>query len=131
MRGLINSSSGSVIRSTSLVNSGKTSILSLLSSVSNAHYSSWILDDSGATDHMTPISIMFLNYKACITEQHIQTIDGTLLPLAGIGSIQLPPIGLLTRMLHYPKLFVSLVSLQRIAKLDEHKILFDGLDGFV
>ena len=39
MQGPINSSSGSIIGSTSLANSGKTSILSLISSLSNLHSS--------------------------------------------------------------------------------------------
>ena len=38
------------------------------------------------------------------------------------------PIGLLSRLLHVPKLFVSLVSVQRIAKLREYEILFDDID---
>ena len=53
-------SSGSIIGSTSLANSGKTSILSALSTISSmeSHQSSWILD-SGAIDHMTPIIDLF------------------------------------------------------------------------
>ena len=39
------------------------------------------------------------------------------------------PIGLQPRVLHVPKLLVSLVSVQRIAKLREYGILFDDTDG--
>ena len=38
------------------------------------------------------------------------------------------PIGLLSRVLCVPKLFVSLVSVQRIAKLREYGISFDDTD---
>ena len=129
MQGLINLSSGSIIGSTSLANSGKNPILSLISSVSVLH-SSWILD-SGATNHMTPISTMFLNYRACITKQYVQTADGTLLPVVGISSIKFASIGLLIRLLHVPKIFVCRVSVQRIAKSYKHKFIFDGLDVFL
>ena len=44
-------------------------------------------------------------------------------------SIKLAPIALLTRVLHVSKLFVSLVSIQRISKSEEHKIRM-ALDGF-
>ena len=39
------------------------------------------------------------------------------------------PIGLLSRVLCVPKLYVSLVSVQRIAKLREHESLFDDTDA--
>ena len=51
-----------------------------------------------------------------------------LLKVTGIGSMHVEPIGLLSRVLHVPKLFVSLVSVQRIAKLREYEILFHESD---
>ena len=112
-------SSGSVIGSTSLANSGKNPILSALSSISssNSHQSSWILD-SGATDHMTPILDKFVSYESCTAGLNVQTANGTLFVVVGIGSIHVEPRGLLSRVLHVPKLFISLVSVQRIAKLE-------------
>ena len=80
---------------------------------------------------MTPVSTIFVKYEASKNKQHVQIADGTLLPEAGIGSINLAPIGLLTRVLHVPKLFVSFVSVRRIANLDEYKILFDNFDAFL
>ena len=90
----------------------------------------WILD-SGATDHMTPLSHIFTSYEPVALGKHVQTADGTLLPVIGIGAIPLQPIGLITHVLHVPKLFVSLVSIQRLAKLKNYSILFDDLDAYL
>ena len=46
-----------------------------------------------------------------------------LLREAGIGSVKLHPIGLLTHVLHLPKLIVSLISVQKIAKMNEYMII--------
>ena len=73
--------------------------------------------DSGATDHMTPIIYLFASYKPCTTVYNVQTANGTLLEVAGIGSVHIGPIGLVSTVLHVPKLFISPVSVQRIAKL--------------
>ena len=104
-------SSRSAIGSTSLANSGKNSILLVLSSLStsNLYQNSWILD-SGATDHMTPVVDQFLSYELCIIGQNVQTADGNLLKVAGIGGLHIELIGLLSTVLHVPKFFVSLMS---------------------
>ena len=119
--------SGSVIGSTSLAGSGKTKILSELSvfSVSNNNLKhAWILD-SGATDHMTPVKEDFMIFNPVKKGHHVKTADGTLLTVEGIGTIKLGPIGLLTHVLYVPKLFVSLVSVQRLANNKELCVLFD------
>ena len=41
------------------------------------------------------------------------------------------PIGLLSRVLHVPKLFVNLVSVQRIAKMDNFRIIFEDTDAIL
>ena len=79
---------------------------------------------------MTSISNSFVKYQVCINKQHDQKVDGTLLLVADIGSINLASIGLLTRVLHVPKFFMSLLSVHRIGKLDEYKIMFDDCDNF-
>ena len=78
--------SRSVIGSISLANSGKSSILSVLSLLStpDSYQNSWILD-SRTTDHMTPVVDKLLSYELCITEQNVQTVDSTLLKVAGIA----------------------------------------------
>ena len=40
-------------------------------------------------------------------------------------------MGLITHVLHVPKLFVSLVSIQRLVKLTNYSIFFDDLDTYI
>ena len=61
----------------------------------------------------------------------MQTADGTLLPVIGIGNIKMQPFGILANVLHIPKLFVSLISVQRLAKIKEYTVLFDDLDAYL
>ena len=123
-------SSTSVIGSTSMANSGKNQILSSLTFFTKNLTAAWILD-SGATDHMTPLSHNFTSYEPVAPGKYVQTADGTLLPVIGIGAINLQPIGLINRVLHVPKQFESLVSVQRLAKLKNYSILFDDLDAYL
>ena len=124
--------SRSIIGSTgSLANSGDPSFLSaLLSSPGKTLQSSWILD-SGATDHTTPTYSHFISYELCVSDKMVQTADGTLLQVAGIGSVKLEPIGLLTQVLHVPRIFISLVSIQKLAKMSEYRIIFADFDAFL
>ena len=87
--------------------------------------------DSGATDHMTLTNKFFKSYEPISPGKHVQTADGTLLPVAGLGTMHIQPIGLLTHVLHVPKLFVNLISVQRLAKLTEYRIFFDDLDAYL
>ena len=80
---------------------------------------------------MKPILNDFVSYEPWYTNKNVQTADGTLLRVARIGSIRMAPIGLLTLVLHVPKLFVSLLSVQKIAKMDEYQIIFDDVDAFL
>ena len=93
------SSPRSIIGLTSLANSSNPPFLSaLLSASEKILQSSWILD-SGATDHMTPIHSHFISYEPCVSDKMDQTANGTLHQVAGIGSVKLEPIGLLTQVL--------------------------------
>ena len=87
--------------------------------------------DSGATDHMTPKSDRFVLYEPCIIRKNVQTVDGTLFEVAGIDSMYVEPIGLSSRVLHISKLFISLVSVQRVAKLDEFRIIFEDTNAIL
>ena len=126
----------SVIGSTSLANSSKSytlsaiSLLSSIRSLNKPHLPSWILN-YGAIDHMTPILNEFVSYEPCYTYKNVQTIDDTLLRVVGIGSIRIAPIWFITHVLNVPKLFVSFLSIQKIAKMDEYKIIFDDVDAFL
>ena len=79
---------------------------------------------------MAPISNLFVPYEPCAICKKVQILDGTLLIVGGIGSLKVDPKGLLTLVLHV-ELFISLVSVHRLAKLDEFKIIFDGIHGFL
>ena len=110
--------SSPVIGSTTVANSCKNfifrKILTLATSVENSDLQdSWILD-SGATYHMTPISSWFTSYIPCPNTLRVHTVDGTLLIVAGIGTIDLHPIGKIEHVLHVPNLCISLVSVQRM-----------------
>ena len=89
----------------------------------------WILD-SGATDHITPLT-EFLSYETIAPGKHVQTADGTLLPIIGIGRMNIQSIEKITNVLHVPKLFVSLIYVQRLAKMKDHNILFDDIDAYL
>ena len=128
--------SSSVIGSTSVANSGQFSILKKMLSISSSHNiphepkSTWILD-SVAIDHMTPIASLFASDSPCEINKKVQTADGTLLTVAGIGTVNLAPIGKLERVLHVPKLFISLVSVQKITSLIPYNIEFNGINAFL
>ena len=125
---IINSSSSSIVGSTSMANSGIKTIIS--SFHMNSQITPGILD-SGATDHMTLTYMFFKSYEPIAPGKHVQTADETLLPVAGIGTMHIQPIGLLTHVLHVPNLFVNLISVQRLAKLTEYRIVFDDLDAYL
>ena len=81
---------------------------------------------------MTPIlSDIFMSYEPCSADKRVQMVDGTLLVIVGIGSIKMTPIGLLTHILHVPKLYMSLISVQKLAKMNEYQIMFNDVDVFL
>ena len=129
LKSLINAS-GTVIGSTSMANSGKKSLLTNLSMFTNNISSAWILD-SGTTDHMTPLTDLFESYEQIAPGKHVQTAGGTLLPVVGIGNLNIAHLGHISSVIHVPKLFVSLISVQRLAKIKEYNILFDDIDAYL
>ena len=74
---------------------------------------------------------MFLSHEKLTPGRHVQTADGTLLPVVGIGKMSIFHIGKITNVLHVPQLFVSLISVQRLAKIMEYSILFDDIDAYL
>ena len=106
------SSSTLNIWSTSSANSGKIMIFSKIPSVASSKVKpkcSWILNN-GATHHITPIIDSFTPYVPCMGNRKLQSDEGTLLPVAGLGTITIEPLGKLEHVLHVPKLFISLNS---------------------
>ena len=49
----------------------------------------------------------------------------------GISSVNLKPQGTLHHVLYVSRLFLNLVSIQRLTKLDEYRIIFDDVDAFL
>ena len=88
-------------------------VTTLLSVNSNQTSSPWIID-SGATDHMTSCSNFFSTYKSCAGNQKIKIADGSLLAIAGTGSIVISPSLTLHNVLHVPKLSCNLLSISKL-----------------
>ena len=123
-------SSNIVMGSTSIANSGKNQLLTFLSLFTKDLTEAWILD-SGATDHMTSSEKSFETYEKIAPGKHVQTADGTLLPVIGFGSMTVQPIGIIFNVLHVPKLFINLILVQKLAKMREYNILFDDVDAYL
>ena len=126
LRLMINAS-GAVIGSTSLANSSKSELLTNLSMFTNNVSNAWILD-SGATDHMMTLTDLFEPYEEIAPGKHVQTADGT---QESIGKLNILHLGQISHVLHVPKLFVSLISVQRLAKIEEYNILFYDIDAYL
>ena len=73
----------------------------------------WIID-SGATDHMTSSPSLFSVYKPCAGNQKIKITDGSLLAIAGKGSIILSLTLTLHNVLHVPNLSCNLLSISKL-----------------
>ena len=119
-----------VMGSTSVANSGKNQLLTFISLFTKDLTEAWILD-SGATDHMTSSEKCFETYEKIAPGKHVQTADGTLLLVIGIGSMTVQPIGTISNVLHVPKLFINLISVQKLAKMREYNIVFDDVDAYL
>ena len=119
-----------VMGSTSVANSGKNQLLTFISLFTKDLTEAWILD-SGATDHMTSSEKSFETYEKIAPRKHVQTADGTLLSVIGIGSMTVQPIGTISNVLHVPKLFINLISIQKLAKMREYNILFDDVNAYL
>nr|KYP63418.1 hypothetical protein KK1_017987 [Cajanus cajan] len=85
----------------------------------------WVLD-SGATDHMTPSSKFFSTYFPCPSNKKIATADGTLITVAGIGNIHINPFITLKNVLHVPKLYTNLISVQKLTNDISCNVVFNN-----
>ena len=83
--------------------------------------------NSGATDHMTQISSLFISYHSCVGNNRVQTTDDTLLHVGGIRAVIIEPVEQLEHVLFCTQLFISLLSFQEVASLLPYKIKFDGI----
>ncbi|KZV49361.1 hypothetical protein F511_10901 [Dorcoceras hygrometricum] len=73
----------------------------------------WIVD-SGATDHMTGSYGLFSSYAPCAGNKKIRIADGSLSPIAGIGSITISKTLTLHDVLHVPNLSCNLLSVSKL-----------------
>jgi hypothetical protein len=69
---------------------------------------SWILD-SGASKHMTP-STLFKTYKPMSDRDKVQTTDGSLCPIAGVGDITCTSDVHLSSVFHVPNFTNNIIS---------------------
>jgi GAG-pre-integrase domain len=74
---------------------------------------SWIVD-SGASKHMTPHSTMFKTYKPMSGKDKVQTADGSLCPIAGVGDITCTSELQLSSVLHVPNFTNNLLSVNQL-----------------
>ena len=80
---------------------------------------------------MTLVAKSLSSYEVIAPGKYVQMADGSLLQVMGIGHMNIEPIGILTNVLHVLKLLVSLISVQRLAKIKEFNILFDDIDAYL
>ena len=75
----------------------------------------WIMD-TGATDHMTPHRHKFIKYIPCYGERRVFTAEGEVLPVLGIGTVEIDKLGVIENVIHVPDLRAQLLSPQRFVK---------------
>ena len=64
---------------------------------------SWIID-SGATDHMIGCYKILSSYSPCACDKKVKIADGSLLAIAGMGTIKLTSLITLLDVLYVPNL---------------------------
>lgn len=99
-------SGGSNTASCSVAHSGNFS-----SNIENCQ-TPWIID-LGASDHMTCLFHLFDSYSSCSNNSSVKIADGTLSPIAGIGTITLTNYLSLKSVLHVPSLNFNLISVSK------------------
>lgn len=86
--------------------------------------SSWVID-SGATDH-DPLSTKICKYKPFPSHKKITMADVSTTIVAGQGDIVINKILALKNVLHVPKLFTNLLSIQKLTKDSNCNVVFNG-----
>ena len=99
-------------RNTSIY-SGKLPYSTSLNASDTSYDKPWITD-SGATDHMTFESSLFITYSPCPSNTKVVTIDGSVTTVAGIGDVQINSSLTLKNVLHVPKLTTNLISIHKL-----------------
>ncbi|KAH0748613.1 hypothetical protein KY290_027845 [Solanum tuberosum] len=96
---------------------------SFITNVSDKLSPTWVVD-SGATDHMTSLSHLFISYSPCPSYKKITIADGSVITVAGQGDIPLGKSLILKNVLHIPKLSANLISIQKLTKDSKCQVTF-------
>jgi len=83
----------------------------------------WILD-FGAINHMTCSSHQLITYTLCPSARKITMADGSLTTVVGQGNVPINSHLTLKNVLHVPKLFTNLVSIQKLTIDSNCNIIF-------
>ena len=83
----------------------------------------WIID-SGASDHMTNSIHLFKSYSPCPENRKVRIADGSFSPIAGKGLVQISERIDLNSVLHVPKLACNLLSVSKISKDSNCRVVF-------
>ena len=83
----------------------------------------WIID-SGASDHMTGCAHLFSSYVPNSGHTKVRIADGSLSPIAGIGTVKINSTLALKSVLHVPNLSCNLLSVSKICKDCDCKVIF-------
>ncbi|KAG6468480.1 hypothetical protein ZIOFF_073168 [Zingiber officinale] len=121
---LIKSNFSSRIPSVSLAQTcSNPKALHMSKALSCLNSSSWIID-FGAIDHMSSCSHLFDTYSPCSGNEKIRIADGSFSPIAGKGIIKLTEQFNLNSVLHVPKLACNLLSISKLSKDSNYRIIF-------
>ncbi|KAH0686950.1 hypothetical protein KY284_017503 [Solanum tuberosum] len=96
---------------------------SFITNVSDKLSPTWVVD-SGATDHMTSLSHLFISYSPCPSYKKITIADGSVITVVGQGDISLGKSLILKDVLHIPKLSANLISIQKLTKDSKCQVTF-------
>jgi len=103
--------------------SASSSVGQLPHSSSGMSHSKWVLD-SGASHHMFPDSLNF-TFVSPSTSIPIMIVDGTPIPLAGVGSVVTPHLSL-PNVYFIPNLKLNLAYVSQICDYGDYLIMFSG-----
>ena len=107
----------------SLALSGTPSLSFCINASHKVYDDSWIID-SGATDHITSKYQLFHTYTPSPSNKKIAVANGSLVTVAGFRDIYITPTLILKNVLHVPKFFANLVSIQKLTHDKCYAIFF-------
>jgi len=82
----------------------------------------WIIDWS--TDHMTYSSKKLVSYTPCLSNKKKTIIDGIVTTIVDQGDVLINDFLTLKNVLHVARLFVNLISIQKLATDSNCSVIF-------